>query len=793
MAMRVEGIPDDAGMAAIPDARHNRLLEQQAALAALTRSEVLYGEDLAQTWRLVTETAARSMRVERVSLWRYTEDRSAIRCLDLYELGRNRHSAGAELQAALYPAYFRALATNEAIVADDAHTDPCTREFSNTYLTPLGITAMMDTPIHLDGRLEGVLCHEQVGPPVPWTPEDRLFGVGMANLVALALERSERKRLEEERERLNNRWRLVLESAGQIVLSLDNTGVCTFINRSGAASLGYTPEELLGGRAHDLIHHSRSDGSPYPVAECPIYQSFLTGQPVRVEGEVLWRRDGTKFPCEYAANPIINDGIVEGTVVNFVDISERLRSQAELREAKEAAEIANRAKSEFLANMSHELRTPLNSVLGYAQLLLKQSNLSDSQLKALSIIQQSGEHLLGLIEEILDMAKIEAGTLDILADNFDLNRLLDGIATIMRSRAEAKGLVFTRARRSGIPPVVCADECRLRQVLINLLDNAIKYTRSGTVSLNVGPHGGRVRFLVEDTGIGIRHEHQSEIFDVFHRIRDPATAVEGTGLGLAISSRLVQLMGGDLQVASTPGEGSRFWFDLELPAAIAQIPGAEVHTVIGVAGDQRRVLVVEDDEDSRSLLRDFLTALGFEVFEATNGQAGVYEALRLKPDAILMDMRMPGLDGLAATRRIRADPAIKETVIIIISASAFEHNRAPCLAAGADDFLPKPFRQEKLLELLRGHLGLELIYAPDDKTRPCRQPPHDFLAPSAEELHTLLDLARHGDIKNLLDEARRLEARGAEYSPFAVQLRTLAETYQMKKLRHCLTRLGGAV
>ena len=222
-----------------------------------------------------------------------------------------------------------------------------------------------------------------------------------------------------------------------------------------------------------------------------------------MEGEVLWRRDGTAFPTEYAAYPIVSSGAIEGAVVSFSDISERLHAQEELRQVKEAAERANRAKSEFLASMSHELRTPLNSVLGYAQLLRRHEGLQGGQIKALGMIQQSGEHLLGLIDEILDMAKIETGTLAIVPDHFDLHRLLENIAAIMRNRAESKGLAFTSAEWSDVPAMVWGDERRLRQVLMNLLDNAIKYTREGGVALKVGLHEGRMRFLVEDTGIGI--------------------------------------------------------------------------------------------------------------------------------------------------------------------------------------------------------------------------------------------------------------------------------------------------
>jgi PAS domain S-box-containing protein len=901
-----------------PGVRRKRLLEQQAALVALMRSDAFNRENLEQALQLVTETTARLMSIERVSIWRYSESRSALLCVDLYERSLDRHSSGSKLEAGRYPAYFEALATSEAIIADDAYTDPRTCEFADDYLTPLNITAMLDFPVHLHGRLRGVLCHEQVGPPVPWTAEDRLFGIAVANIISLALEQTQRKRaeaalreseqrlatmlayapdaivlldletlhfieaneravqlfgldrasllevgpvelspeyqadgrrsseaarekleeaiaggapvfewlhvnaagdripcevhlvrmpdstrrlvrgsindisvrkrLEDERERLNSRWRLLLESAGPGIYGTDTRGRCIFMNRSGEALIGYTAEEVLGRDMHELIHHTRSDGTPYSSDDCPIFRAFKTGQPCRREGEVLWRRDGSSFPSEYAAYPIVSGGVIEGAVVTFSDISERLRAQDELRELKDAAETANRAKSEFLAAMSHELRTPLHSVLGHAQLLRRQEGLLGGQVKALSVIQQSGEHLLGLIDEILDMAKIEHGTLDIVDDPFDLHRLLETIAAIMRVRAEAKGLAFTTTESAQLPAAVHGDERRLRQVLTNLLDNAIKYTRSGTVALQVAPHEGRIRFVVEDTGIGIEPAHLSEIFNLFHQVRDPSVAVDGTGLGLAISRRLTRLMGGELRVASICGVGSRFWFDLDLPEVDTPAPVAETRAVIGVQGAKRRLLVVDDEDYGRSLLRDLLVPLGFEVHEAADGEAAIEEAVRLRPDAILMDIRMPRLNGLEASRRIRRMAELEGVVIIAISAGAFERDRQHCIESGANDFIAKPFRQEKLLDTLCKHLGLTPIHALDE-TDAGTATGEPAAIPGTEQLHGLLQMATRGDIKGLLDTVEHLESLDPAYSSFVAQMRTRTAGYQMKELRRWLKSL----
>ncbi len=609
---------------------------------------------------------------------------------------------------------------------------------------------------------------------------------------------SERKRAEAARRESEARMRGILNASMDCIISIDHDGRIIEFNPASEQTFGYRREQVIGRELAELI---------IPPARRDAHRSGLARYLATGEGPLLGRRieveamrsDGTEFPVEISITPILGGPKMVTATVR--DITARKRAQAELHEAKEAAETASRAKSEFLASMSHELRTPLNSVLGYAQLLRREKGLSALQCKAITIIHQAGEHLLGLIDEILDMAKIEAGTLDILAENFDLHGLLESIAVLTRGRAQAKGLAFTCAQWSDIPSVVCADERRLRQVLTNLLDNAIKYTRQGGVVLKTGMLDGRVCFAVEDTGIGIRPEHLSEIFDLFHQVRDPTAVVDGTGLGLAISKRLVRLMGGELQVASTLHEGSRFWFELDLQPVSTPAPMAPGRSVTGVEGDRRRVLVVDDEDDGRSLLRDLLTPLGFEVHEAADGVAAVHEAARLRPDAILMDMQMPRLDGLAATAQIRAMPELVGTVIFAISASAFEHNRARCIESGADEFIPKPFRQEKLLEHLCSHLGLTLLHASPggtggtgrtSGTGNTPEPAVVLTAPSTKDLDRLIDFASRGDIRQLLREANELEAADPAYAPLAVRIRTLGEAYRMKELRRWLKSLAGA-
>jgi len=765
-------------------ATRERLLRQQAALVDLTRLEVFHGEDLGKTLQLVTETDSRIMGIERVSLWRFNEIQRAIHCVDLYERTMNRHSAGVTLHAEHYPRYFQALATSEAIVADDAYADPRTREFANGYLTSFEITAMLDMPIHVYGRLDGVLCHEQVGRAVPWTPEDRMFASAIANVIALTIERYERKQAEEALRESEQRLATLVDYAPDAICILDaDTGRFIQVNEKAAQLFGIDREALLTTGPIELSPERQPDGRPSRQAALEIIEEALSGGTPTCQWVYL-DAAGHAVPCEIHLVRLSRAGR-KLLRANITDISERLHAQEQLRQAKEAAEAASRAKTEFLANMSHELRTPMNSVLGYAQLLRSQAGLSADQKKALNIIQASGEHLLGLIEDVLDMAKIETGALELQQSELDLQELLGGLTETMRTRAEAKGLTFTRVDLSELSKAVRADGRRLRQVLVNLVDNAIKYTQSGGVALKIGLHDGRVRFLVEDTGIGIHPERLGEIFDVFHRVHDPIYDAQGTGLGLAIAKRLVRLMGGDLRVESEPNQGSRFWFDLDLPEVAAASRAAEEPKVVAVRGSRRRVLVVDDDPHSRGLFRDLLLPLGFELYEAADGEEGLRQAEAHRPDAILMDMRMPGLDGLEATRRIRALPQFEHTLIIAISASAFEHNRARCREAGADDFLPKPFRHERLLELLSTGLGLTRVYA-DARAEERGAPPAPH-APPAEWLQTMLEAARRGDRERLIEQAR--EAEGLGYARFATDVRALVEGFKMRKLRHWLDSL----
>jgi signal transduction histidine kinase/ActR/RegA family two-component response regulator len=495
-----------------------------------------------------------------------------------------------------------------------------------------------------------------------------------------------------------------------------------------------------------------------------------------------------------------------------VERTEELQIAKDAAEAaRRLAEAANQAKSVFLANMSHELRTPLNAVLGYADILKRRTGYTGPLADGLDIIQRSGEHLLTLINDVLDLAKVEAGKLELNPAPFHLPTFLREIIDIIRARAEAKDLSLTYEALSPLPDAVLADEKRLRQVLLNLLGNAVKFTDAGHVALRVtakdeikkmkDEEGGAgfhpssfilLTFEVEDSGPGIPSDQLERIFQPFEQVSEAGRQAEGAGLGLAISQQIVQLMGSRLQVESPPsvpptggevkgGAGSTFWFEVALPAtevAPREQP-VPVRNIVGYEGARRRVLVADDKLYNRMLLADMLTPLGFEVSVAEDGQQAVNKALALRPHAIVIDLVMPVKTGVEAAQEIRQRPEMEGTVIIAVSASVMEVDREKSRVAGCNAFLPKPVKLDRLLDLLAAHLKLTWVYAEPEEPAAGAEP---LLPPPPETLAALHELARMGEILEIQKQALRLEEMGAAYIPFARKLQELAKGFEIEQI-----------
>jgi PAS domain S-box-containing protein len=498
------------------------------------------------------------------------------------------------------------------------------------------------------------------------------------------------------------------------------------VNDSFCREMGYTRKEVIGRSGLELDFYKN------PEDRDRIIQIVLEKGAIRhQEVEIYTKRK--KVRTIMISAEIVNFNGQDCCLVMANDITGRKQVEIALREAKIAAESANSTKSKFLANMSHELRTPLNIILGFTQLLLRDSHpMATHQQEHLDTITRSGEHLLELINDILEMSKIEAGRSSLHETSFDLAQQLQTLSDMWQPKATAKGLELTLERQAEVPRYIKTDECKLRQVLINLLSNAIKFTEIGRIGLRVWvepnhqneatlalDHSQRLCLEVKDTGPGIAPEELEILFDAFAQTESGRQSQQGTGLGLAISREFVRLMGGDLTLTTQVQQGTTFRFDI--PLVIAQplhsntldgAPAPPQQRVIGLAPNQPsyRLLIVEDRDENRQLLVKLLEPLGFEIRQAANGREAIDQWESFAPHLIWMDLRMPVMDGYEATRQIKSQQHKQATTILALTASAFEEERAAAIAAGCDDFIRKPFREEEIFEKMAHYLGISYRY-----------------------------------------------------------------------------------
>ncbi|MDN2709497.1 ATP-binding protein [Janthinobacterium sp. SUN118] len=604
-----------------------------------------------------------------------------------------------------------------------------------------------------------------------------VFIVMAGLLSALLLQRRRLRRAESEARESEQRFRILVEHAPEAIVVYD-LDLDRFIDANSSAQrmLGMSRAELLAKGPFDLYSAEQPDGLPLGLMVEEHLRRAMLGEPIHVERHVR-RADGSVFPCEVRLVKLPMEGrrLVRSGIV---DISERKHSEQELLGYRDhleelvqqrtaalsvavtEAESANRAKSVFLANMSHELRTPLNSVIGFSQMMADSSSMFEEEKHNLAIINRAGHHLLTLINDILELSKIEAGRMQLQAGPVDLNGLLDEVLEMVRMRSGSQGIAL-RLERSNVPPLVRLDGAKLRQVLLNLLSNALKFIEQGSVTLSLAcqPAGddGQVAlaFAVRDTGSGIAEQDLERIFEPFVQA-DSAVAQAGTGLGLTISREFARLMGGDLRVESTLGEGSIFHFDLRAPlvlrpAAAPLAPGRVARLPPAQRG--RTVLLVDDDENCRKLLAGLMAPLGFLLQEAAGGtQAQALLAMQ-RYDLVLSDWRMPDMDGLALTRWLRRQAGLAQPRLVIMTASAFEEEKQEALAAGADGFLRKPIEQEHLFAMLEQQLGLRF-------QRAAAQVPGMQGAPAAAfDFQQALDQLGAAERQALLESVQALDLR----------------------------------
>ena len=560
---------------------------------------------------------------------------------------------------------------------------------------------------------------------------------GTQAMMGIGRDVTDRKRLEEELHQSQQFLNSVIENIplGFFAKDVRDDYRYVLINKCAEQFVGFSREQGLGRNDYELLPHELADYYRRQD-QAIVHQRSLVETP---EVDIATARE--RLLARVIKFPLFDD---QGNLTHLLclneDITERQKREEELRLAKETAEAANRAKSVFLANMSHELRTPLNVILGFTQLMERENGLSDRQRNFIATINRSGEHLLNLINDVLEMSKIEAGRITLNPEPFDLRHLLDTLQEMFRVRAEAKDLFLTFHLSPDLPPFLVTDEGKLRQVLINLLSNAVKFTQQGGITLQVElgvltprkQPGGNAEmepsrsprsalyFTITDTGIGIAAEEVEQLFQPFVQTTSGLQVKEGTGLGLTISRQFVELMGGDIQLESVVGQGSTFAFQIPVMLTTSAVVRSPVRQqqVLGLVPGQPvyRLLIVDDRTDNRNLLTHLLQPLGFEIQTANNGREAIAVWQVWHPHLIWMDMRMPVLDGYEATRQIRAleqaaAPPNTPTRIIALTASAFEEQRATILAAGCDDFVRKPFRGQVIFEKLTQHLGVQFVYA----------------------------------------------------------------------------------
>jgi PAS domain S-box-containing protein len=482
------------------------------------------------------------------------------------------------------------------------------------------------------------------------------------------------------------------------------------VNQALAAARGTTAQQMEGKSDVDFLPSERAEASRADDVQ------VMTSLKRKTVEESLATVSGDVWVETYKAPVLDEDGTVLGTVGVARDIRDRKAVEAAHEAALAEAERLARQRSAFLAQMSHELRTPLNGILGFAQLLQQDKGLNDRQARGLKIIRESGQHLLALINDILDLAHIDAAKVELNPTDVALPAFLAVVADIVRVKAEEKSLLFVERFAPDLPCSVRADEKRLRQVLLNLLSNAVKFTDSGEVVLavtagNLTPTSVRLRCEVRDSGIGMTAAQRARLFKPFEQVSEVGRRDGGSGLGLAISRELVRLMGGDIEVSTEAGHGSRFWFEVDLPLGVHRRFDPPMRgQPAGYAGPRRRVLVVDDVAQNRAVLVESLNVLGFDLAEAADGQQALACAERLHPDLIVMDMTMPVMDGLEATRRIRQSPALANIPVLASSGSTSHEARTECLRAGADAFLPKPIDHQTLLTETARLLSLSWTY-----------------------------------------------------------------------------------
>lgn len=790
------------------------LSQHYQVLNQLAKDESMRQGDLLVSIQKLTDAVARTLQVERSSIWLASQADLGWTCLDLFLLSSEKHLTSSEFSANFLPKCIGNLETELAVAVSDALNDERTSEIAENYLIQLGITSILEIPLRQNNEIVGLLNLEHTGEPRDWTLMEQSLARSIGDLIALSLESYNRKIAEQQLKESEERWHLALDGSNDGIWDWNCKTNYAFYSTRYKAMLGYGEEELapLSSTWECLIHPDDLENALKTVND---YLDKKTSQYV-LEHRLRCKDGSYKWILARAKALFNKNGIPVRLIGSHTDITERKQAQIELSLAKEAADFANRAKSEFLANMSHELRTPLNGILGYVQILERDRHLTSKQIEGLNVIKQCGTHLLNLIADILDLSKIEARKLELIENDFHFPNFLQGVVEICAVRADQQALTFTYLPSANLPLSIHADEKRLRQVLLNLLGNAIKFTTIGGVTFKVdaistnNANSGnssvlkmhKIRFEIEDTGIGISRESLTKIFMPFEQAGNSQSNAEGTGLGLAISQKIVGVMGGSIEVFSEPNQGSKFWIELNFKAAKEDYNWSYINSklsqrkIIGYNGAKQKVLLVDDKWENRTILVKLLQEVGFEIIEACDGQEALDLASVNQPDLIITDLVMPVMDGFEMIRQFRRSPISQNIIIIVTSASAFSKDANQSLETGGNDFILKPINFENLLAKIQTHLKIDWIYEEVDMletkvnnslgVKATEASPRLGFAPvppSSEAIEQLFDLAMQGNIKAIATQIEDLENQDISLAPFCSELKKLANEFQIKKMK----------
>jgi PAS domain S-box-containing protein len=574
--------------------------------------------------------------------------------------------------------------------------------------------------VTIEGAQLGYIASVALSPEISALEQDFWRGVLVSSVFAIALgivlwraQREAALRREQQR-----RMQTISDTMADGLYVTDSSGVITFVNAATCRLLGYDSDELEGRLARELFYLNEQGGRGIEATQCPLCRVLRNEQPFYGELSFI-SQDDRAFDVEVASQPIMQAGKMVGAVTVFRDVSARNAAQKEVIAARESAEQANAAKSAFLANMSHEIRTPMNGVLGMTA-LLQETPLNDEQADYVQTIRSSGDALLTVIDDILDYSKIEAGMMSIESAPLDLRALFKDVQRLMQFRADQKGLLLSLRVTEAVPTLVLGDSVRVRQILLNLIGNAIKFTDQGCVevlALLTHHEGDRftIRIEVSDTGIGIAEDKIDRLFKSFSQVDDSTTRrFGGTGLGLSISKRLAELMQGEIGASSVEGKGSVFWFTLLAREAVAARPAVATSAEAAQSLPVARILLVEDNLVNQKVAKAMLGKLGYQPDIANNGKEALALMLEHDYDLVFMDCQMPVMDGFEATRAIRAGMGGRRTgiTVVALTANAMKEDQDACYAAGMTDYLSKPVQMPLLIEMLKKHLAVAQASVP---------------------------------------------------------------------------------